>query len=114
MSGFDKGRFACEGDLNGGGSPGNEIEGGLVANALEGLVNVRGIDVIALNDIEHGNVFSGFGIGRDHDIFGLSESSHDIEDGGFANADAVAFGEFQGCVARHEEVASWGRNKGGE
>ncbi len=44
-------------------------------------------DIIALDDVENRNVTRGWTacIGRNHDVIGLGETAHDVEDGCFSD-----------------------------
>ena len=91
--------FACQGHLNAGRSPWNErnVAVGVAvvtffAYPLKGLVNLSWINVVALNDIQNRNVATiplSSHICRDHNVFCLSQSSHDVQHCCFSNAGLI-------------------------
>ena len=60
----------------------------LLPYTLQSLVNLSRINIIPLNDIEDGYVTATARsrVGRDHNVLGLCESSHDIEHSRFSDA----------------------------
>ena len=110
------GGFFGEGDLDGGRAPGNKSGETAFAYAEERFVDVGWVEVVALDDVENGDVAGGFGrFDADHGVFGLEEAAHHVENGGFAHGfclrDVVAR---EGSVGGHEEVAAWSGDKGGD
>lgn len=110
--------LACGGDLHCGGSPRDEIEGVPFPDPAQSLVNFGRINVVALDDVEHGDVTAGAGVGRHHDVFGLGEAPHDVQDSGFADSCSGVgiFGskQMEGCVSCHEEVTPGSRDEAGQ
>ena len=132
-----KGRFPGQRHLDRGGSPWYKAYGLSFSHALQCFVYLRGFDIISLDNVEDGNVARGrvARIGADHDIVGLAEAAHDVENGGFSNdggggggliggresasvrggnGGLVIVGNGEGCVSRHEKVASGCGDEGGE
>ena len=70
----------------------------------------------AHDDVQDGNVAAVLPrFGRDHLVLGLEETTHDIEDGSFADS----FGRFdivagERCVARLQEMAARGGDEAGD
>lgn len=67
----------------------------------------------ALNDIENGHVLSLFSWRTHHDVVGVEQPSHDIQNSGFLNVGSL-FLDCKGCVARHQKMAPGSRNQRGQ
>jgi hypothetical protein len=105
--------FLGQSDLNTRRSPRDESCKSALPDPKKTLVNIGRIN-ITLDDVQNGNItallprYSG-----DHSVLWLKESSHHIQDGGFANSfsllDTIAR---EGCIRSHEEVTPRGRDQG--
>ena len=81
-----KGVAAGQRHLDRGRSPRNEPNELSFTYPLQGLVNLGRVNIVALNNVEHGNVTTGPGVGRNHGVFGLGQPPHDIQHGCFAHS----------------------------
>lgn len=112
---LDVGAFPGECNLDGGWPPLDEVGQSPLADALQGVVHLGGVHV-ALNDVEDGYVLAVAGflapcMGADHDILGLEQPPHHIQDGGFSHSRCGLSFHAQRSVSRHEEVTPWSWNQ---
>ena len=79
MRRLDIRRLLGERDLDRRRAPGDELSESALPNPQQALVHVRGVDVVALDDVEDGDVTGRFGRGDgDHGALGLEEAAHDV------------------------------------
>ena len=71
-------------NLDAGWSPVDEVGELLLSDPLEGLVDLGRVN-LALDNIQDRHVNSFLGRTRNHDVFRLEQSSHDIENGGLSD-----------------------------
>lgn len=95
------------------GTPGNEINEMTFTNTLQCLVYLCGVNC-ALNDVEDGDVTTFLRRGRNHDVFLLCQTTHDIQHRCLAYCGGCNLREHDGCVTGHEEMATRGGDEGGD
>mmetsp|Transcript_2101 Transcript_2101/g.13649 ORF Transcript_2101/g.13649 Transcript_2101/m.13649 type:complete len:273 (+) Transcript_2101:3153-3971(+) len=111
VGGLDVRAFPGERNLDGGWSPLDEVRQPPLADALQGVVHLGRV-YVPLNDVEDGYVLAVAGffapcVGADHDVLGLEQPPHHVQDGGFPHGRCGLPFHAQRGVSRHEEVASW-------
>mmetsp|Transcript_32901 Transcript_32901/g.40684 ORF Transcript_32901/g.40684 Transcript_32901/m.40684 type:complete len:203 (+) Transcript_32901:33-641(+) len=89
----------CQGNLDRGGAPRDEVCQLALTDALQGLVDLGRVH-IALDNVQNRDVGPLFDACVNEDVLGVKEASHDVEDGSLADrVDACIEGEWR--VASH-------------
>ena len=108
VSCFNIGAFLAQSYLDRRRPPVDKVSQFFLSDPLKGFMNLCCVD-FPLNDIEDGHVFSFFGWSTDHDVVGVEQSPHDIQNCCFLYIRGLLFyGE--GSVSCHEEMTPWSRN----
>jgi hypothetical protein len=102
-----------ESHLNARRTPGDECSKTTFSDTEQTLVNVCGIN-LSLDDVEDGDIATLFaGVGRDHAVLWLKETTHDVEHGGLADRLGLFdYAACEGSVRGHEEMAAWRWDEG--
>ena len=109
---LDVGALLAEGDLDRGRPPVYEVGQLLLPDPLQGLVHLGRVH-LPLDYVQDRHVLSLLGGGAHHDIGGVQQAPHHVEDGGLLDVGGLLF-DGEGGVAGHEEVAAGGGDEGGQ
>lgn len=100
--------FLAKRDLDRRWPPIYEVSQLFLPDSLQRLVDLCGID-FSLDDVEYGHVLSLFGGRADHDVVGMQQPPHHIQDCGLLDVGGL-FLYGKRSVSGHEEMASRGRD----